>query len=292
MADRRHPAQRGVRVRSAGRRGHGVAATRDPRRGEGGRAADRGPRAGGKVEGRSFAAADVPPMPPEMLLSLARRSGGNPLFLQELLNATRLAGTTEGLPDTVEAMVTAQIDQLAASDRRLLRVASVLGLRFRSALAEQLLDAPTTTGTAAWGRLGDFVTQAGAGFPRFRHALMRDAAYEGLAYRRRRDLHFRAGETIERQRASDDADIDLLALHFFHGRVHDKAWLYSRRAADAAERKFAIVDAAEHLEQGLQSARGVLGLPDADVAEALEALGDLRERMGQYPDARDAYGRA
>src|SRR4051794_14427080 len=227
MADRRHPAQRGVRVRSAGRRGHGVAATRDPRRGEGGRAADRGPRAGGKVEGRSFAAADVPPMPPEMLLSLARRSGGNPLFLQELLSATRAAGTTEGLPDTVEAMVTAQIDQLAASDRRLLRVASVLGLRFRSALAEHLLD-ESTTGAAAWRRLGDFVTPDGAGFHRFRHALMRDAAYEGLAYRRRRDLHLRAGETIERQRATDDADLDLLALHFFHARADERAWQYSR----------------------------------------------------------------
>jgi tetratricopeptide (TPR) repeat protein len=154
------------------------------------------------------------------------------------------------------------------------------------------MDESTTEGATAWRRLGDFVTQDGAGFHRFRHALMRDAAYEGLAYRRRRDLHVRAGETIERQRATDDADIDLLALHFFHGRVHDKAWLYSRRAADAAERKFAIVDAAEHLEQALQSARGMVGLADADVAEALEALGDLRERMGQYPDARDAYGRA
>ena len=65
---------------------------------------------------------------------------------------------------------------------------------------------------------------------------MRDAAYEGLAYRRRRDLHVRAGESIERQRATDDADLDLLALHFFHGRVHDKAWLYSRGRRDAAER--------------------------------------------------------
>jgi len=245
-----------------------------------------------KVVELLIAATEDSPLRPHEMSILARRSGGNPLFLQELLSATRAAGTTEGLPDTVEAMVTAQIDQLPASDRRLLRVASVLGLRFRSALAEQLLDESAMTGAAAWRRLGDFVTQDGVGFHRFRHALMRDAAYEGLAYRRRRDLHFRAGETIERQRANDDADIDLLALHFFHGRVHDKAWLYSRRAAAAAERKFAIVDAAEHLEQALQSARGVQGLADADVAEALEALGDLRERTGQYPEAAHAYSAA
>ena len=245
-----------------------------------------------KVVELLIAATEDSPLRPHEMSILARRSGGNPLFLQELLSATRLAGTTEGLPDTVEAMVTAQIDQLASPDRRLLRVASVLGLRFRSALAEQLLDEPAAAGAAAWRRLSDFVIQDGAGFYRFRHALMRDAAYEGLAYRRRRDLHVRAGETIERERANDEAHLDLLALHFFHGRVHDRAWRYSRQAADAAERKFAIVDAAEHLEQALQSARGMEGLADVDVAEALETLGDLRERMGQYPDARDAYARA
>ena len=136
-----------------------------------------------KVVELLIAATEDSPLRPHEMSILARRSGGNPLFLQELLNATRVAGTTEGLPDTVEAMVTAQIDQLASPDRRLLRVASVLGLRFRSALAEQLLDEPAAAGAAAWRRLDDFVIQDGAGFYRFRHALMRDAAYEGLAYR-------------------------------------------------------------------------------------------------------------
>ena len=131
------------------------------------------------------------------------------------------------------------------------------------------------------------MTQDGAGFYRFRHALMRDAAYEGLAYRRRRDLHFRAGETIERERATDDADLDLLALHFFYGRVHDKAWLYSQRAGEAAEAKFAIVDAAEHLERALQSRRQVPGVDATTSAALYEKLGDLRERIGQYPQARE-----
>ncbi len=245
-----------------------------------------------KVVELLIAATEDSPLRPHEMSILARRSGGNPLFLQELLNATRVAGTTEGLPDTVEAMVTAQIDQLASDDRRLLRVASVLGLRFRSALAEQLLDGPATAGAAAWRRLGDFVTQDGAGFYRFRHALMRDAAYEGLSYRRRRDLHFRAGETIEHQRTGDDADFDLLALHFFHGGVHDKAWLYSQRAGEAAEAKFATVEAAEHLERALQSARHVPSVEPATQAALYEQLGDLRERLGQYPQATRAYSSA
>jgi tetratricopeptide (TPR) repeat protein len=245
-----------------------------------------------KVVELLIAATEDSPLRPHEMSILARRSGGNPLFLQELLNATRVAGTTEGLPDTVEAMVTAQIDQLASEDRRLLRLASVLGQRFRAKLVEELLDGTITTGPSAWRRLGEFVTQDGTGFYRFRHALMRDAAYEGLSYRRRRDLHFRAGESIERERTIDDANLDLLALHFFHGNVPDKAWSYSRRAAQAAQTKFAIVDAAEHLERALHAARGVPDLPSTDVAEALEELGDLRERIGQYQHAVDHFSAA
>ena len=89
---------------------------------------------------------------------LARRSGGgNPLFLQELLSATRVAGTTEGLPDTVEAMVRRRSTSWRRPTAAVLRVASVLGLRFRSALAERLLDEPATAGAAlaAVGRLRD-----------------------------------------------------------------------------------------------------------------------------------------
>ena len=195
-----------------------------------------------KVVELLIAATEDSPLRPHEMSILARRSGGNPLFLQELLSATRVAGTTEGLPDTVEAMVTAQIDQLASPDRRLLRVASVLGLRFRSALAEQLLDEPATAGAAAWRRLGDFVAQDGAGFYRFRHALMRDAAYEGLAYRRRRDLHLRAGETIERRardrrRRPRPAGAALLP----RPRPRQGLALLAAGRSTAAEPKFAIV---------------------------------------------------
>ena len=247
-----------------------------------------------KVVELLIAATEESPLRPHEMSILARRSGGNPLFLQELLSATRVAGTTEGLPDTVEAMVTAQIDQLASTDRRRLRVASVLGPRFRSALAEQLLDEPATAGAAAWRRLDDFVTQDGAGFYRFRHALMRDAAYEGLAYRRRRDLHRRAGEAIERERArSDDAHLDLLALHFFHGHVHDKAWRLlatgRRRRPSRSSRSWTPPST---WSRRCRAPRGVEGLPMQTWPRRCEALGDLRERMGQYPQAARRLQRA
>ncbi len=79
------------------------------------------------------------PFPRHEVIELSGRSGGNPLFLQELLHAAKGAGTVEGLPDSIEGMITAEIDRLSNVDRRVLRYASVLGMSFDDALVESLL---------------------------------------------------------------------------------------------------------------------------------------------------------
>ncbi|MEA2551092.1 MAG: hypothetical protein QOE25_861, partial [Actinomycetota bacterium] len=138
---------------------------------------------------------DDPFLPRENAM-LAERSGGNPLFLEELVHVARASGV-DSLPDSVEAVVTAQIDRLSPAARSLLRTVSVLGIAFEQSLVEQLLEpdgAVPTTGE--WKALSEFLEAPSAGTWRFRHALMRDAAFEGLPYRRRRDLHGRAGELI------------------------------------------------------------------------------------------------
>ena len=234
---------------------------------------------------------DAPLLPHEMEL-LTERAGGNPLFLKELVAAARVAGSIEGLPETVEATITSQIDRLGPDDRRLLRYASVLGQRFRTSLVDDLLDDGHRAEPAVWRRLSEFVVADGKDMHRFQHALIRDAAYEGLPFKRRQELHKRAGEVIERARSSDDADLDLLAMHFFHGNVREKAWDYSRRAAAAAESKFAVADAAEHLQRALQAVRPLQNHDPGDEAAVLETLGDLRERMGQYPQAAAAFSAA
>jgi class 3 adenylate cyclase len=67
------------------------------------------------------------PLPPHEAKALVARSGGNPLFLEELVRVGR-GGGADSLPDTLEAVMAIQVDSLAPSDRRLLRYASVLGM--------------------------------------------------------------------------------------------------------------------------------------------------------------------
>jgi hypothetical protein len=148
------------------------------------------------------------PLLPHELEALAERSGGNPLFLAELLAAARQAGGIESLPDSVESLLMAQIDRLSPADRRLLRSAAVIGAVFSPDLLGEALEKPVDGD--AWVRLADFLHDQGDGHFRFRHALVRDAAYEGLSFRRRRELHSAVGLTIERSargRGEDNAEL-------------------------------------------------------------------------------------
>ena len=65
-------------------------------------------------------------------LQVAKRSGGNPLFAEEIVNRLVEEGgrDTESLPDTVHALLAARLDALSRPERRALQHASVVGERF------------------------------------------------------------------------------------------------------------------------------------------------------------------
>ena len=225
---------------------------------------------------------------------LSGRSGGNPLFLQELLRAVRTTGSLEGLPDSVEGMITAEIDRLSNMDRRLLRYASVLGMSFD----QPLLDALTEGDDASFEadtrrRLAQFIDDEGGGTFRFRHALMRDAAYEGLSYRRRRELHARVGNAL--LESSDDAEqvqAEHLSLHFFLAGDFPRAWRYSSIAADRAKAAYAHVETARFLQRALDAAKHVQELDGPDLERTYEAQADAWEQAGEFHKAADANASA
>jgi class 3 adenylate cyclase/tetratricopeptide (TPR) repeat protein len=227
------------------------------------------------------------------LAGLADRAGGNPLFLKELLLAARSTGSVEGLPGSIEGLVAAQIDRLAPSDRTVLRYASVLGMSFETDLLREVLVGEHLAGRTPLRRLANFLRREGPRRLQFQHALIRDAAYEGLAYRRRRSLHGRVGEAIE-LRAGDrpEDQAELLSLHFFHAQRYEKAWRYSRLAGDRAREKYANVEAADFYRRALEAGRRVHDVPVAQVAQVTEALGDVRNRAGMFEEAARAYREA
>jgi class 3 adenylate cyclase/tetratricopeptide (TPR) repeat protein len=233
------------------------------------------------------------PLPPHILAALAERSGGNPLFLSELVGAARQAGDLETLPESIEGLLAAQIDRLSPRDRTILRYAAVLGVSFgREQLAAALEGEANVDDDELWRRLGGLVRVDASGVAHFRHGLVRDAAYEGLPYRRRRELHARVGETIERLAAHPEEEAARLSLHFFHAQRFEKAWEYSLAAGRQAQTIYANVEAVAFYQRALEAARRVPAAPGAEAAAVWEALGDVRVRLGEFGQAGLAYRNA
>jgi class 3 adenylate cyclase/tetratricopeptide (TPR) repeat protein len=242
----------------------------------------------------ALAAAGDQTLPRPALAALARKAGGNPLFLQSLVTQAGPAGVVGSLPESIEEVVAAQIDQLTPPQRRVLRHAAVLGSQFETTqLAELLPDLGHTLDEHLHDALADFFVPADGGDElRFRHGLIREVAYQGLAYRARRRMHDQVGLAMERTQAATRPG--LLSFHFLNAGRYDKAWTYARTAGDQAKRMYANTEATELLgravEAGRRLPRGTVA--PGDLGLVLESLGDCWFTIGSTTAAADAYRQA
>ncbi|HEX3707599.1 MAG TPA: adenylate/guanylate cyclase domain-containing protein [Mycobacteriales bacterium] len=227
---------------------------------------------------------------PHLVRELVERAGGNPLFLRELVSSARAGADLRDLPDSVEGVITAHIDQLPPARRRWLRAASVLGMTLDTDLLSAVLD-DDRDGDAVdiASDMGDFLVAGADGQWRFTHHMVRAAAYEGLPYRRRAQLHARTADLLEhRADGNADAFADLLSMHCFHGERFEGAWHYSRLAAEQARGHYALPEAAECYRRALQSAVKLTQAPSGEVAQVWEQLAGVYLDLGERPKADHA----
>ncbi|HVT65595.1 MAG TPA: adenylate/guanylate cyclase domain-containing protein [Mycobacteriales bacterium] len=236
---------------------------------------------------------------PHHLRQLVERSGGNPLFLLEMVKGARSGADVAELPDSVEGVIAAHIDRLTTPRRRWLRAASVLGMTVDLDLLGSVLGTETPeSGVDVAADMADFLVAGADGMWRFSHHLVRSAAYEGLPFRRRAELHAKTADLLE-QRGSDrsESDADLLSMHCFHGERYDRAWHYSQIAARRARSQYAPAEAAECYRRALSSAARLGGIVSrGEVAQVCEELAvvyfDLGERAKSDQALADGRRRA
>ena len=230
------------------------------------------------------------PLSERELSLLVARSGGSPLFLRELIAAAASGASVESLPDSIEEVAAARIDRLPVDARRLLRRMSVLGQSFTVDLLADVVDDLPGTDDPIWGQLNEFVTRDGTGTVSFRDSLLRDSAYGGLTFSLRRQLHSRAADTIYRRSVDGHGEQpELLSFHYLHSQRFAEAWDFSLRAADRAVAVYANTEAAEFYERAITAARRLPHLSTCQVLEIHEAMGDARNRSGEYTAAAAAY---
>lgn len=243
------------------------------------------------------AATEADPLPDHAIRTIAERSGGNPQFLRELVRSALASGGVDQLPDSVEAAAMARIDRLAPTDRTLVRRAAVLGQSFHPRSMSWVLDpGEPLPEPSSWDRLTELFEDDGGGYLRFRRALLRDAAYEGLPYRVRRQLHARVGDGMEAEALADgtaDDVADLLSLHFLRAGAYDKAWHYGRLAGNQARAKYAPLEAAALYRRAIDAARTAdPPITGREVLAVTEAMADVLTRAGAFDRALRAYADA
>lgn len=251
--------------------------------------------------------------PPEDLVALvADRTGGNPLFAEELVRALqerevlternghwrlRVGWAQDDVPETVERVLASRIDLLPASAAAALQLTAIAGRVVPRSLVDALLADVDDRATAL-----DELLQRGLLEPTvylaepavmFHHALVQEVAYGRLLPTVRRDLHRRVADVTERLYGNGDEVIELLARHLYLGGAGWRAVEALQRAADRAVRLYATDEAILHFGRAVEAAEES-GLPTgplvADLAEQQAVRGDYDEALRLFEVASETGG--
>jgi class 3 adenylate cyclase/tetratricopeptide (TPR) repeat protein len=249
-----------------------------------------------------------------VIAAVAARAEGNPLFAEEMVRrlAEEDSASAAELPPTVQALLAARLDSLEPFQRRLLAHAAVVGRTFWEGALVPVAQAEGGDLQGALRALrekdlvvaGEGSALGGEAELAFKHALIRDVAYEMLPKAVRAQKHFEVAGFIE-ARAGERVDevVALLAEHY--GRAAQlgaelslappdaepyrvKALFYLEAAGDAATAFYSNAEALANYEAACEQAGG----DPAAVARLVEKQGDVALRLGRVDVAIEVWERA
>jgi len=241
--------------------------------------------------------------------ALIERTEGNPFFLEESVRtlvesqilagepgAYRLAQTPLPMqvPATVQAVLAARVDRLPVDDKNLLQTAAVVGKDVPLPLLQAIVELAEETLRGALSRLqaAEFLYEVSL-FPEleytFKHALTQEVAYGSLLQERRRALHARIVEAIERLYPDRIAEqVERLAYHALRGEMWGKALAYFRQAGAKAAARSAHREAVECFEQALEVLRHLPETQDTR-EQAIDLRFELRNALVPLAELRRVH---
>jgi DNA-binding CsgD family transcriptional regulator len=143
------------------------------------------------ADGERLVRALAPSLPQAMVATIVQQSAGTPLLVEELASLAVRSGALPDLPDVVRATVQERAARLDPAARDLLEVTAVAGLEMDDELLASLRPDPPTDALMRAGLL----EREGARL-RFRHPMLREAAYQAIPSERRRALHQELAEAL------------------------------------------------------------------------------------------------
>lgn len=221
--------------------------------------------------------------------AVVRRAGGNPFFIEELVAAPR----SGELPSSLRDVLAARLARLDDGARAAARLAAVAGERIDDELLERVAG-DGDLGASLRSLVADHVLATDAvGRLRFRHALVREAAYDELLPAERHDLHRRFAKALAG--AGGVAAAVERAHHWYAAGAAEQALASAVAASAAAESVYATHEAHRLLERAIElwgKVPQAAELAGMDRAALLEHTAELAQRHGAYARAVELYDSA
>ncbi len=260
----------------------------------------------------------VEDLPAGIRTRILERSEGNPFYLEEVLRSLIDCGQVvreDGhwratrdiveakIPETLAGVLSARIDRLPETTKRVAQTAAVIGRVFMHRVLELVCHAAPAPERVEHvephiaALSYEELVRERARLPEreyiFKHALTCEAAYGLLLRSRRRELHARTGLALEALYGDRrDEFAALLAHHFLEADDLQRTLSYSIRAANNARRLFAVHEELEHRERVLAVLER---LPDPAPDAMIDATIDwaiARHRLNDYSGVLERLDRA
>ena len=260
----------------------------------------------------------IPEIPGNLRKNILDKSDGNPFFIEEVVRTLIDNGAVESedreiegeqqrywvatdgaaefaIPDNLQSLLSARLDQLEDNTRNTLQMASVIGRSFYHRVLQAVdQDSPELDDHVRTLLRLDMIRES-ARLPEveymFRNPLTQEAVYETILLKRRREFHLRVGEAMEELYPDRlEGLFGLLAHHFKLANQWGKAIHYYRKASQQAVNVFAYEQAVENLRNALDL------LDSADDPgtrlELLEELGDVCRLVRDFSGSINYYQQA
>jgi class 3 adenylate cyclase/tetratricopeptide (TPR) repeat protein len=213
---------------------------------------------------------------------------GNPLFVEQMLAMASEDGANGDLavPPTIQALLAARLERLPAAERATVERAAVVGKEFSLAEVRELTppaERPTTADCVLALVRKELVRPAqaaeGDDVFRFRHLLIRDAAYEAMSKEARSELHERYADQLDERWGARAAEFDEIVGYHLEQAYGFRAELGPLNEAGAALRERAAQRVAAVAQRAL--GRGDLHAAEALFDRAIALFGPDDPRVGE-----------
>jgi tetratricopeptide (TPR) repeat protein len=211
-------------------------------------------------------------IPGELRSFIKEKAEGNPFYLEEFINTliqseilTRNNGdwelnrtiSEEDIPPTINGILTARLDQLGKSSKRILQEASVIGRAFLYEILAEITNIPLPINEYINELEQRDLIRVRSLQPEleyvFKHVLTQEVVYQGMLKKERRAIHERIGTVMENLFNNRLPEFyEILAYHFRRGESVRKAVHYLVRSGEKSIGKYAVEESHQYFRQAFE----------------------------------------